>query len=246
MGALRDYRELHGLSREQLADELTEALGRPVKPSTIANYESRSPNRLPKSWQRVLTLAGPSPSVGIDEPAAWAGDPVSSQSQTGVREGEPPRPPDGVRPPTAASVSAGPSGEFSMVRDRIAKAYSAIGAGASMLTQNNGYSAVADAYSNDLARAWVAAAQENQNVKRIVEFMESGGPVGELVVAHLILVGGFVYVSGRGPALDFLYQGKFGGYRSAAAQQIAESEAAESSNGSAAFDSARLVGEPPS
>jgi hypothetical protein len=65
--------------------------------------------------------------------------------------------------------------------------------------------------------------------------MQSGGPVGELVIAHLILVGGFVYVSGRGPDLDFLYAGKFSGHRALAAQRILEAERAEwaDANGSA-------------
>jgi hypothetical protein len=139
----------------------------------------------------------------------------------------PPKPPPGQFRPQSAS-SAG-TGEYSAVRDRIAKFYGAIGAGASMISQNDGYGLVADAYSGDLADAWIAAARQNENVARIVAFLESGGPVGELVIAHFILVGGMVYVSGRGPDLDFLYAGKFAAHRAAAAASraadIAQAEA---------------------
>ena len=61
-----------------------------------------------------------------------------------------------------------------------------MGAGASMITQNQGFGAVSDAYSHDIADAWVNAAKENQNVAKIVAFLDSGGPVGELIVELLL------------------------------------------------------------
>ncbi len=235
MNPLKEYRTRFGMSQEELAAELTDKLGRLVKPSRIRTLEVSGASRIPKSYAEALDL------TSLD---------TSSQGwDTGAetRESDPPRPPDGAAsgPPDAAPVHA--DGSFTSVRDRIAKAYGAIGAGASMLTQNQGYAVVADAYSRDLADAWVAAAQENANVARIVAFMESGGPVGELVIAHLILVGGFVYVSGRGPALDFLYAGKFGGHRAAAAQRIFEAEQAEwaDANGAAPVGAAGPLGDAP-
>lgn len=220
-------------THEEFAEMMSAALGRPITARTVQNYE-KNPKRLPKSWRPIL---------GVEELDASTG--AHSQGASPVREGEPPRPPAGARETPTASP-APPSGDYSAVRDRIAKMYGAIGAGASMITHNEGYSVVASAYGPDLAAAWEAAAKENANVKRIVDFLESGGPVGELVVAHLILVGGFVYVSGRGEALGFLYAGKFERHHlAAAAARLAELEAAEAElNGSAPVDPSRLVGEP--
>jgi hypothetical protein len=124
--------------------------------------------------------------------------------------------------------------------------YGAIGAGVAIATRNDGYGKVADAYSHDLARAWIAAAKENEQVAKIVSFLESGGPVGELVIAHVVLVGGFIYVSGRGPDLDFLYAGKFGSYRAVQLRaRAAEAEAAgaENLNGSGDFHPPSAVGD---
>jgi hypothetical protein len=229
---LKDYRAQYGLSHEQLAAELSERLGRPVKPERIAMLEKAGKSRIPKSYSEALGLG-----LGLGD-VSGSGGAASSQGLDGaVRDSEPPRPPDDAGAPTAPASSAAVDGSSSFhgVRDRLAKAYGAIGAGASMLTQNDGYAVVADAYSRDLADAWLAAAEENANVAKVVAFMQSGGPVGELVIAHLILVGGFVYVSGRGPDLDFLYAGKFSGHRALAAQRILEAERAEwaDANGSA-------------
>jgi hypothetical protein len=100
-----------------------------------------------------------------------------------------------------------------------------------MITKNNGYSAVADTYAPDLADAWIAAARADDNVAKIVRFLESGGPVGELVVCHVLLVLGWVYVSGRGPNLDAIYGDKFHAHRVNATAQRLIDEAAAQTNG---------------
>lgn len=204
--ALGQWMDREGLTDDEVADRLTVHLGREVKPLTVRLRTGKAAT--PPEWAQVLgvdTSDDPKPDDVYDAVTASPTEEAPSH-----REGiEPPRKPPG------ANHRPAPGGQtdYGMVRERIAKAYAAMGAGASMITQNQGYGAVADAYSNDLAAAWVAAAKENENVAKIVAFMDSGGPVGELVIAHLILVGGWVYVSGRGPALDFLYHGKFDGYR---------------------------------
>jgi hypothetical protein len=117
------------------------------------------------------------------------------------------------------------------VRKRLQFAYSAIGGGVSEITGNQGVGVVMDSYSPALADAWMAAAEQNENVAKIVRFLESGGPVGELVFMHLILVGAVFYVSGRGPdALDAVY-GKFGAYRATALRRRASDAEAASLNG---------------
>jgi hypothetical protein len=218
VNALAKYREERGLTDQQIADELAALLGKTMSAGGVKLHASRKTT--PKAWREALGLTDPDepraeePEPTFDPGGLWTNEPPLPRP-----DAEAPTPPGGARfqPPTAP---AAPGGDYAIVRDRIAKFYGAVGAGVSMVTQNDGYGAVANAYSGDLADAWVAAAKQNENVRRIVAFLESGGPVGELVIAHLILVGGFVYVSGRGPALDFLYAGKFSQHRLIAASRL--------------------------
>lgn len=220
---VRPYREKHGLSREQLAAQLSEALGRPVSAARIQSLEESDPRgrRTPKSYMLALGLR--EQYDGDDDSAAGGTftDDRPEQVQpdfdfeAAFEGAPPPQPPPGtipMRPP--ASDTPAPGG---LVQERIEKFYAMLGAGASMVTHNDGYAAVADDSKRELAKAWVAASRDNENVRKIVDFMESGGPVGELVVVHLMLVFGWVYVSGRAPALSAVYGHKFQGYHNHAA-----------------------------
>ena len=226
---LRAYREENGLSREQVAAQLSERLGRPIKPGGVRRYENY--DKLPRSWVEALGLS-------VDSlPPSAAGDlfdfgPGEESAPPGLPEDEPPAPPPGARiagPPTARPPVLGGA---AAALQRIEMAYSAIGAGATLVTQNKGFEEVASHYAPGLAKGWVAAAETNPTVAKIVRFMESGGPVGELVVGHVILILGFAYVAGRGPDLDFLY-GRFSGYRAGAVAARVAAEADASLDGSA-------------
>lgn len=224
---LKAYRDRMGLSREDVAELLTDRLGRRITPGGIQRYENYS--YVPKPWAAALGIdpgvqqAKPGPAREYELPDLGEGQ---SPDSVGGRQDDPPMMPPGGRQVAPTPQPAGPGGDFSLVRDRISKAYNAIGAGVSMATRNDGYAKVTETYSPDLAKAWTDAAKENANVAKIVAFMESGGPVGELVVCHVILVLGFVYVSGRAPALATIYGGKFDAYHHAAARnRIADIEA---------------------
>lgn len=194
----------------------------------------------PKAWAAALGLAGE------DAPAEGVYEPPSTPDSLGG--GIPLREADGApSPPSGAKIIAPASGggDMALVKDRISKAYNAIGAGVSMATRNDGFGAVTEQYSDDIARAWVAAAKENQQIARVVAFMESGGPVGELVMCHIILVLGFVYVSGRAPALGTIYAGKFERYHAAAARERPIEEPFEGVNGSAPHGAESPMGHAP-
>ena len=231
------------LTADEVAARLTTHLGREVKPLTVNLRSGKS--KTPPEWAAVLGIDTTDETEAFVE-VETESPRVATDDAPLRADHEPPRKPGGAGTPPSPTRRDNLS-DYGLVRDRIAKAYGAIGAGVSMVTQNDGYSAVSTAYSGDLADAWVAAAKENQHVAKIVSFLDSGGPVGELIIAHLILVGGFVYVSGRGPALDFLYAGKFNGYRQLAvahgntAAQQPEPEA--SLNGSGAAGAAYPVGD---
>jgi hypothetical protein len=222
MNALGRYKEENGLTDDNVASTLSALLGKKITPQGVKLKSGKG--KVPQPWAEALGLElGDPDEYLMDDTVPLSGS--STVDDIPMASSEPPRAPSGARFAHSPRASAG--GDYAQVRERIAKAYGAIGAGAAMVSGNQGYAEVTNAYSNDLAQAWVNAARENKNVAKIVEFMNSGGPVGELVMAHIILVLGFAYVSGRGPQLDFLYADKFGRYRAAAVSQREAEAAAE-------------------
>ena len=224
MNQLGVYMEETGRTADEVAVDLTAILGRKIGPEGV-KLHSRRP-KAPKAWAAALGLPAE------EEPAAASffepepGDADAAAQPLGRDEGEPPTPPQGakvVRPPA-------PSGQAA-VKQRLEYAYGAIGAGATLVTGNHGYEAVADHYAPNLADGWLKAAEVSPTVAKIVRFLDSGGPVGELVIGHVILILGFAYISGRGPDLAFLY-GRFDGYRAAAIAEAVRREAEASLNGS--------------
>ena len=237
MNALGRYKETRGLSYEQVADELSALLGKPIKAKGVQLRSGTA--KVPPAWADAL---------GLDLDVSPADDWVLSDDEAADEprrrvESDPPKAPSGAPIRTGAPLA---SSDYAAVRERIAQAYGAMGAGFSMVTHNDGYSEVSKFYGTNLADAWVAAAKENKHVAQIVAFMESGGPVGELVVAHVILVLGFVYVSGRAESLGFLY-GKFEPYhRKAAAELVVAAAEAETEHfhGTDPRSAAHPMGEP--
>jgi len=218
---LAEYRDARGLDNDAVASELSALLGKPISAQSV-NLWGNKP-KPPAAWAKALGL-DPEPVI---EEAAWVPPPAGDFPPPAGPDLDPPMMPPGAR---QTARPADPGGDYSLVRGRIAKAYNAVGAGMSMATRNDGYGAVTESYSDDIAQAWVAAARENVHVAKIVAFMESGGPVGELVVSHIILVLGFVYVSGRAPALHAIY-GKFDRYHNAAAHSLAAEQRAADLDG---------------
>lgn len=218
IGVIRAYRERTGASYEEVAQLLSDNLGRTITPGGVEKFENH--RKIYKSWAGVL---------GADDDTAPLLDAEADTDippgESFVRDvGDPPRPPTGARTVPSPSSSGGGEG-YAFAKERIAQLYGAIGAGVSMGTRNDGYAAAMDLYKEDIAKAWIAAARENKHVAAVVKFMESGGAVGELVFCHLILVGGFVYVSGRAPQLSTVYGRHLGPYHGAAAHQRASESA---------------------
>lgn len=226
MNQLARYLEDTGRTPDEVAVDLTALLGKAISPGAVRLWSTRT--KPPKAWAAALNLAPEDEplTAALDadgEPALILGEPLARE------DGLPPTAPEGTkitRPATGRMPLA-------TAKQRLEMAYGAIGSGMSLITENDGYEKVAEGYAPGLADAWMAAAESNERVAKIVRFMESGGPVGELVVSHIILVLGFVYVSGRGPDLAFLYGSRFGGYRTAAIARSIAAEAEAHLNGSA-------------
>lgn len=214
--SLYRYREERGLTNEAIAEQLSALLGKPMSAAGVALHANRK--KTPPKWADALGLPDDERDEErqesfVDAPPAEVGS---------FAEAEPPSPPASTRfapAPSAPTVSG-------TVEGRIQDFYGMIGAGVGLVTQNEGYPALFDDYSPKLAQAWIAAGRENANVAKILKFLESGGPVGELIICHALLVGGLIYVSGRAPALGTLYERKFGAHHHlAAARAAAEHEA---------------------
>ena len=242
MNALSSYMEREGRTADEVAVDLSALLGRKIGPAGVRVWASRS--KPPQAWADALGLPEPVDEPGGPEEAEFTPGPdwTGRGDPPGRAEGAPPAPPPGARQATPA-----PGGDLVHLtaRKRLDLAYNAIGGGVSEITGNPGYGNVFAAYAPSLADAWVDAAKVSPNVAKVLAFLESGGPVGELVLGHLILAGAIIYVSGRGPEqLDLVYGSKFHGYRASAIAHAVRREAEAHLNGSGQAAAEGAVGEP--
>lgn len=224
MNAIGRYREDRGLSHEDMARELSARLGRDINPSGVKIWERRP--KPPKDWIRVLDIPaadnGPPYKDSSLPPDEWGEGPSGPAGEARFREQDTEAP----KAPAGAKVIPLHARSLSTSKDRIEKLYRTIGAAASMGTGNDGYAAVSNEMAPHIAEQWIKAAEVNPHVRTIVEFLDAGGPVGDLVIANLTLVLAFVYVSGRAPQLGFFF-GRFGNYHTHAVRLAQEREAAE-------------------
>lgn len=231
------------LAPEEVAADLSDKLGKKITTQSVVLW-SKKP-KTPKAWAAALDLdADPNPDPPLDsEPGN-----LTFGART---EDEPPKPPSGSTAPITDPAPKG--GEFAFVQTRIAQCYNMAGAGVSMASGNEGYSVVFSMYSPDIAEAWIKAAQDGNPVaKRIVAIASAGGATGELVTAHLVLLGGILYVGDKAPApvasaLDSAYGGKLRPHRDATVARRVAAEAERTNdadlNGSGHLDSPRAVGD---
>lgn len=232
------------LAPEEVAADLSDKLGKKITTQSVVLW-SKKP-KTPKAWAAALDLdADPDPDPPPDSDRASA--------SPGARgDDEPPKPPPGSA--TAPLVDPAPKGgEFAFVQARIAQCYSMAGAGVSMASGNEGYSVVFSMYAPDIAEAWIKAAQDGNPVaKRIIAVASAGGSTGELVTAHLVLLGGILYVGDKAPApvasaLDSAYGGKLRPHRDATVARRIAAEAERSNdadfNGSGDIDTTYPVGD---
>ena len=207
MNALRRYLDDSGRTNDEVAVDLSALLGKPISPAAVRLWAGKT--KAPKAWADALSL----PDEIEEEPRERYLDddgPLDAEAAGLLRDdASPPTPLDG----TQVRQTGPPPGVARAAKKRITFAYAAIGGGVSEITGNQGIGVVMDSYAPGLADQWRAAAEVNPNVAKIVRFLDQGGPVGELVFMHLLLVGAILYVSGRGPdQLDAVY-GKFAGHR---------------------------------
>jgi hypothetical protein len=189
-----EYLEATGQTRETLRERLQ------LAGIEVSADRTRPSRQLSPAWADVLGIAPDPGAPGDGSPGAdGTGSPPPGRSG----ERPPSEPPGAKQAPLPVQVGQ-------LAAERIAQTYSFVGAGASMATGLPQVAAVFDAYSPTIGAAWVKAAEENEFARRVVTLMSAGGATGELVMAHVVLVGGLLYVSGRADTLGGLYGQRFG------------------------------------
>lgn len=241
---LQEYVDLHGA--ERVAEELTVKLGRPISPHGVKTQARRQNG--PKTWQKVLGLASadsaPVSPRGDGQTSAPFLDASPEETETEGRQSETtPKPPDGAR-----ILQPVPLRNFAI--DRISKTYQFVGYGLGEGLGNHGITRVWDDSAPEIAKAWVEAAETSEFARRFVQMMTAGGPMGEVIILHVTLLAGTLYVIGQFPEVGLF--GKYRGYRPAPAapgsgQQPSPNGAASEQvvDGAVAAPAEDQLGEPP-
>lgn len=203
---LRDLLDERGLSYEDAAALLAEhGIVKGKGPSKGEPYSALDVSRrgsapVTRSW---LSVFGGS----IDDGQSVGGHRPSDEPQPSrrARGGEPPTPPQDAKVVTP-DLGVG-------ARKRIAGAYKFAGAMLATGTGSEGVAHVWGDQSDAIADLWVQAAADNPYAARFVEIMNTGGAMGDVVAAHIYLVGGTLYVLGAAiPAGNTIFS-KYEGYR---------------------------------
>lgn len=199
---------------EALAERLAAAGVRTAhgKEPSPHGIRSRRNGPIPSAWVEALPElvleVGDTPPTSLP-PASERGDDENAGDGKRRRESTPPRRPAGAKV-TLPAVEPGAA-------KRIAGAYKFVGAalaaGVGPEQGGEGVAAVFTDQSDTIAKLWVEAAAENPWAARFVNLMNTGGTGGELVGAHVYLLGATFYVLGAGiPGGDSIFA-KYSRYR---------------------------------
>lgn len=194
MPTLGEVLAARGQTKEELQTELG-TFGIELADETMKRFSVNRP--IPKKWGSVLGYAAAAPEDGSPGPDASTIPPGRAGERSPTE-------------PTGAKQAPLPIPVGAIAAERIANTYGLFGGLASMAAGEPRIAQVVDAYSTDIGQAWVRAAEENEFARRVVMLMSAGGATGELVMVHLVLVGGLLYVTGRGPGFGGLYAHRFG------------------------------------
>lgn len=188
---LQQYQERTSQSPQQVADQLSALLGKRYTIPNVARHWRDG--KVPPAWVEALNL----PEVF---PAEWE---VDHDDESLSRESEhDPRP---LRDSPVAKPAL-PTRQFA--EKRITALYAFVGAGIGEAVHNPGVTKVWDDGAPGIAKAWLDAAETSDFARRFVNLMSSGGPMGEVVMLHVTMFAGTLYVLGQFPDV-----GLFGQYR---------------------------------
>lgn len=192
MNALADYMERERRSPEQVASTLHALTGKTISAQGVKMWAARKDGP-PKAWREALQLDG----AGFLGDSA-TGDPPSDGDERLTEL--PPRP--------LADSKIAPTTIPGFARKRIAATYGYVGSGLGMALGNEGVGLVWADSSDPIAQAWLQAAETSDFARKFVTMMTAGGPMGEVVMLHVMMLGGTLYCLGQFPEVGLYGQYK--------------------------------------
>lgn len=230
--------EREGLDSGDVAERMSDLLGRDVKVELVDAYAQRTQlDKIPQAWVSALGLEP------LEADPSGEGTGAGSFSDRSAERA--PRMPPGApkaKPPAVLATVA---------KERLSATYETIGYAAGLILEEPGIKVVTDDYAPHIAEAWLKAAEENEFAARVVRLMSSGGAMGELVTVHILWILGIAYVTGRVDDPTGLLARKYRGEHDAAVQRAAERAAAANGHADVAYPfepgagAGDAVGEPP-
>jgi hypothetical protein len=178
---IRQWQEAEGLSDAQMADTLSQRLGRKISEQ---GYKITSKRRdSPAEWLHALHIAPQEPG------------PIPSGFSPASEDGDDAR--NAPKPGASSSGNLPLPFEPQSARMQIVLIYTAAGRGAALALRAPAVGEVWAQAAPGIADAYIRWAEENAVVARYLAMMTLGGPAGELVLLHGMLVVNTLIVSGR-------------------------------------------------
>lgn len=184
------------------------------RPLTEDDVKRRVGTEVPGPWRSALGVED-SPQTPDGEGAAAPG---STEAPSSGRRETPPKRPTEARIEIVDEHGA---------KKRIAWAYKFVGSGLAAGSGSPGVAHVWADQSDGLAQMWLDAAKDNPWAAKVVTAASAGGPMGELVAAHVYLAGASAYVLGAGiPGGDAVFS-KYSKYRPVVARPPVDANGSE-------------------
>jgi hypothetical protein len=223
---LSELKKERGLSNEEVAAILAEQNvtvegkdgPRPVNANDVAR---RTPKNVPRAWRAALGVESPSRVTGD---GGGGPDPLDRDRRLEIPPARPAGAPIVVQPFASKRIAGGYRFVGGLVATQIVQSHGK--------NAGNGVAEAFDKNADHIADLWVKAAEQNATVARIVNAMGTGGAVGDLVIAHVLLFATVAYVLGA-PLPDGMFK-SYESYRVIVPAQPAEQQANGTANAAAA------------
>lgn len=180
MNELGRYKETHGLTNQQLADELTEKLGRKISAKGIAQQLNRESPSIP--WLNAL-------GISPQEPGNLKDSTVSA------------------KPTEKPSAAIALPFEVVSARATIEIIYTMAGKGAAMASRTPEVANAWEAAAPGLAEGWIKWAEENRTVANAIAMLTVGGPGGQVILMNASLLVSTLMTIQNAKGVNLLPQG---------------------------------------
>jgi hypothetical protein len=161
MNALAQYKTQHDLTDQQVAERLTEVLGRKISAKGVAQQLRREAPSVP--WLNAL-------GIGPQEPRNLKNDP-----------------PD-VKPTDSPTMAIALPFEVVSAKATIELIYVMAGKGAAMASRTPEVATAWEAAAPGLAECWIKWAEENRTVANAIAMLTVGGPGGQVILMNASLL----------------------------------------------------------